>query len=212
MRTPILKILLYNRHVINRDMARHGGLLFAFSLLLLAVKQVRETTIWQSTPLLKLVPTPPVCFSTALRIILIAVSFILMYVFAKIWQKRRRYKVAFCIILVLLVLFVLWLIPPISVWFFTGLGITGLLTSVALMVAVFCEPLARKLKHFLDGQPPFAYWIMFWLVYITGWLKGLSSIPTDAFAFPIVFWIGFAWFAAIMIAMLKDTWQTGRRE
>jgi len=184
-------------------MARHGILLFAFSLLLLALKQVSENSIWESTPLLRLVPTPPVYFSTVLRIILIAISFILMYVVAKIWQKRRRYKVAFGIILVSLLLFVLWLIPPIPVWFFTALGIIGLLTSLAFMVAVFWKRLASKLENLLEGESQFAYWVIFWLVYIAGWLKGLSSIPTGGFAFPIVFWIGFAWFFVIMIIMLK---------
>ena len=184
-------------------MARHGILLFAFSLLLLALKQVSENSIWESTPLLRLVPTPPVYFSTVLRIILIAISFILMYVVAKIWQKRGRYKVAFGIILVSLLLFVLWLIPPIPVWFFTALGIIGLLTSLAFMVAVFWKRLASKLENLLEGESQFAYWVIFWLVYIAGWLKGLSSIPTGGFAFPIVFWIGFAWFFVIMIIMLK---------
>jgi len=193
-------------------MARHGILLFTFSLLLLALKQVSETSIWESTPLLKLVPTPPACFSAALRIILIAISFILMYVVVKIWQKPRRYKVAFGIILVLLLSFVLWLIPPVPVWFFTALGMVGLLTSLAFMVAVFWKRLAIKLRGFLEGESQFAYWVIFWLVYITGWLKGLASIPIGGFAFPIVFWIGFAWFFAIMIAMLKDTWQTGKRK
>jgi hypothetical protein len=137
-----------------------------------------------------------------------------MYVIAKIkiWQKRRLSKVAFGVIIFLLLLFVLWLIPSIPVWwFFTALGIIGLLTSVAFMVAVFWEGLAKKLKDFFKGQP-LAYWVIFWLVYIFGWLKGLSIIPTDRFAFPIVFWIGVAWFFAIMIAMLKDIWQTGKRK
>lgn len=171
-----------------------------------------QISIWESMPLLKLVPTPPVCFSTALRIIFIAISFGLMFVAAQIWRKWQLSKVAFGVILVLLLLFVLWLIPPIPVWwFFTALGIIGLLTSVAFMVAVFREGLAKKLKDFFEGQP-LAYWVIFWLVYIFGWLKGLSSILTDGLAFPIVFWIGVAWFFAIMIAMLKDTWQTGKRK
>jgi hypothetical protein len=187
-----------------RKMAQNGILLFTFSLLLLAVKQVRETSIWESTPLLKLVPTPPVCFSIALRIIFIAISFILMYVVAKIWQKRRRYRVAFGIILVLLLLFVLWLIPPtIPVWFFTALGIIGLLTSLAFMVAVFWKRLASKLEKFLKGESQFAYWEIFCVVYIASWVKGLSSIPTGGFAFPIVFSVGSAWFFIIMIFMLK---------
>jgi hypothetical protein len=109
---------------------------------------------------LKLVPAPPVYFSTALRITFIAISFILIYVVSKIWQKRRRHKVALGIILVLLLLFVLWLIPPIPVWFFTALGIIGLLTSLAFMVAVFWKGLARKLGDFLEGQFQFVY---YWL-------------------------------------------------
>jgi len=199
----MLKVLWYNKRVINRGMAQHGILLLTFSLLLLALKQVSGTSIWESMPLLKLVPAPPVYFSTALRITFIAISFILIYVVSKIWQKRRRHKVALGIILVLLLLFVLWLIPPIPVWFFTALGIIGLLTSLAFMVAVFWKGLARKLGDFLEGQFQFAYWVIFWLVYITGWLKGLSSIPTGGLAFPIVFWIGFAWFLVIMIIILK---------
>jgi len=193
-------------------MAPRGILLFTFSLLLLALKQVSGTSIWESMPLLKLVPTPPVCFSTALRIILIAISFILIYVAAKILQKRRCYRVAFGIILVLLLLFVLWLMPPMPVSFFTALGIIGLLTSLAFMVAVFCKRLASKLANFLDGQPSFLYWIIVWLVYISGWLKGLSIIPTDGFAFRIAYWIGAVWFFVIMIIMWRAAWQTGKRE
>ena len=193
-------------------MASYGILLFTFSLVLLAVNQVSQISIWESLPLLRLVPTPPVCFSTALRIASIAISFGLMFVVAEIWRRRRLSKVAFGVVLFLLLLFVLWLIPPIPVLgFFTALGITGLLTSLVFMVAVFRKDLPKKLKDFFEGQRP-VYWVIFWLVYIFGWLKGMGSIPTGGLAFPIVFGIGFAWFLAIMIAMLKDTCETGKRK
>jgi O-antigen/teichoic acid export membrane protein len=184
-------------------MAQHGILLLTFSLLLLALKEVGGTSVWESTPLLKLVPAAPVYFSTVLRIALIAISFILMSVVVKIWQNRRRHRVAFGILVVLLLLFVLWLMPPIPVWFFTALGIIGLLTSLAFMIAVFLKRLARKLEDFLEGPFQFAYWVIFWLVYIISWVKGMLSIPTDGLALPIAFWVGFAWFFVIMIITLE---------
>jgi len=198
-------------------MAQHGILLFIFSLLLLAVKQVSETSL-----IPPLIPPPPVCFSTALRIILIVISLIFTIAVFWIW---RTYKLAnllkgwlkkvVYLIISLLLLFILWLIPPIPaapVYFFTALGVITLLASLAFMVAVFWKRLASKLENFLEGQLQLIYWVIFWLVYILGWLKGLSSIPTDGFAFRIVYWIGFAWFFVIPIIMLRTTWQTGKRK
>ena len=198
-------------------MAQHGILLFIFSLLLLAVKQVSETSL-----IPPLIPPPPVCFSTILRISLIAISLIFTFTVFWIW---RRYKLAnllkgwlknvVYLIISLLLLFILWLIPPIPavpVYFFTALGTIALLTSLAFMVAVFWKRLASKLENFLEGQFQYTYWIIFWLVYILGWLKGLSGIPTDGFVFRIVYWIGFAWFFVIPIIMFKAAWQTGKRK
>jgi len=200
-------------------MARHGILLFTFSLILLAVKQVSEAPILLIPPS---IPPPPVCFSTALRIILIVISLIFTIAFFWIWRKYKLAnllkgwlkKVAYSIIFLLLV-FILWLIPPIPaapVCFFTTIGIIALLTSLAFMVAVFCKWLSGKLENLLEGQFQYTYWTIFWLVYVLGWLKGLSSIPTEGFAFRIVYWIGFAWFFVIPIIMLRATWQAGKRK
>jgi len=198
--------------MINKDMARHGILLFTFGLLLLAVKQVSETSTWELIPLSKLIPTPPVYFSTPLRITLIVISLIFMFVILRMWKKWQLNKVACWVILSLLLLFVLWLIPPIPVFSFTILGKIAVLASIAFMVAVFWDWLASKLKNFLEGQFQSSYWTIFCLVYICGWLKGLSSVPTDGFAFHIAYWIGFVWFSIITIIMLRAAWQTGRRK
>lgn len=200
-------------------MAKHGILLFALSVILLAVKQVIETPIVLTPPLL---PAPPVSLSTALRVILIAISVILIIAISWIWRKyqlakllkRWLKKVAYLIIFLLL-LFILWLIPPVPaapIYFFTALGIITLMASLAFMVAVFCKRLASKLENFLEGQLRYTYWVIFWLVYILGWLKGLSSVPTDEFAFRVVYWIGFAWFFVIPIIMLRAICQTGNHK
>jgi hypothetical protein len=44
------------------------------------------------------------------------------------------------------------------------------------------------------------------------WLKGLSSIPAGGFAFKIAFWVGFVWFIAITIIVLRSTQQPSRVE
>ncbi len=175
------------------------------------------------TPILLIpssIPPPPACFSTALRIILIVISLMFTIAIFWIWRTYRLAnllkgwleKVAYLIIFLLL-LFILWLTPPIPatpICLFTALGMVVLLTSLAFMVAVFWKPLASKLENFSEGQLQYTYWIIFWLVYIVGWLKGLSSIPTEGFAFRIVYWIGLAWFFVIPIIMLRATWQTGK--
>ena len=178
------------------------------------------------TPILLIppsIPPPPACFSTVLRGILILISAIAIWGiwraynlanFLKRWLKRVVNSVVYLITLLLL-LFILWLIPPIPAvpaCVFTTLGIIALLTSLAFMVAVFCKWLAGKLENFLERQFQHTYWLIFWLVYILGWLKGLSSIPAEGFAFKIVFWIGVAWFFVIPIFYLRAAWQTGKRK
>ena len=198
---------LKNNISINEGMARHGGLLMSFSLLLLAVRQTKEVSSWG------FIPPVPVYFPIVLRIILIVISFILMPVVAKILQKRRRYKVAFRIILALLLFFVLWLISSVSppVFFFTVLGIIGLLISLAFMVAVFYEGLAKILTVFVEERFKFIYWMVFLVVYSVGWIKGLSSVPADTCAFNLAEWIGFVLFCIIGFIYSRAAVQAGKQ-
>ena len=80
------------------------------------------------------------------------------------------------------------------------------------MVAVFWKWLAGKLDNFFTGQLQSIYWMIFWLVYIVGWSKGLSSVPVGSFAFRLVLWLGLGWFLIIGIVYLKTFWQVGKRE
>jgi hypothetical protein len=75
------------------------------------------------------------------------------------------------------------------------------------MASVFWKQLACKLKHFLEG---YIYWVIFLTVYTIGWLKGLSSVPVESFAFPLVFYLGFVWFFVITIIMFKAAAQSGK--
>ena len=198
-------------------MVPHGILLFTFGLLLLAVKQVSETPVLLiPSP----IPPPPVCLSTALRIILIVIS--LIFTIAGFWVLRS-YKLAkflkewlkkvVSLIILLLLLFIFWLIPPIPVMpdcVFTALGIIALLTSLVFMVAVFWKWLAGKLEGFLQSRLRYTYWLLLFSVYTIGWLKGLLSIPVDGFAFKIAFGIGFVWVFVIAIIMLRSTRQPSR--
>jgi len=194
---------------INGEMARHGIILFTFSLILLGGKQTSETRM------LPFVPPPPAYFSTVLRIVLIVISFIVISVI--FWALRRFKLVDFSkgclkatifVLVLLLSFFILWLTTPaISVWPSKALGIIALLISLAFMAAVFCKWLACKLNNFLKGQFQFIYWLIFWAVYFIGWFKGMSSIPGDSCVFKLAFLIGFLWFSIIGIIYLQASWQ-----
>ena len=97
------------------------------------------------------------------------------------------------------------------IWFYTALGIIALTVSVSFMIAIFWKWLAVRLENFLEVRPPshwqysiqYLYWVVFWLVYTVGWLKGLSSIPAQGSTFEIAFWFGFVWFLIIPIAWFR---------
>ncbi len=96
-------------------------------------------------------------------------------------------------------------------WFHTALGIVAIIISLAFMLAIFWARLAEILRNLLKESEPrnwrsnilYLYFVMFWLVYTVGWLKGLSSIPAEKFVFHLVFWFGFVWFFIIPIAWFK---------
>ncbi len=208
---------------INESMARNGILFLSFGLLLLAVKQVGETPAWSLIPGLGLIHPPPVCFSTPLRIILIVIS--LMVMFAVFWISRKyklasflkgRLKLVAKLIVVFLLLlflfFALWLTPAIPVKGYTILGIFTLGISLLFMIAVFCRWLACKLDDCLKSQFRPVYWIIFLLVYIFGFLRGLSSIPVENIAYRYANWLGLIWFVVIVIIMYKAAWQVEKRK
>lgn len=101
------------------------------------------------------------------------------------------------------------------IWLYTAFGVIALAMSVSFMIAVFWKRLAVILESFLEERPrsrwqggiKWLYWVIFWFVYLIGWLKGLSSIPTEVFAFKAAFWIGFVWFLIIPIAWFKIIFQ-----
>jgi len=72
------------------------------------------------------------------------------------------------------------------------------------MVATFNKWLADKIDHIIEGPFGNSYWTIFWLVYTTGWLKGLSSIPAEGFTFQIAFLVGFVCFVIITVIWLKS--------
>ncbi len=199
---------------INGDMARHGVLLLSFGLILLSVKQVSETPI----PILGSILPPPACFSTALRIILIVISLTFVITVVWIWRKYKlkgRLKLVAYLISSLLLLFALWLVPPIPaipVSVSTSLGIIALAISLIFIVAVFCRWLANKLEDFLKGQFQYMYWLIFWLAYIIGFLRGLSSVSVENIAYPYVSWLGLIWFFVIVIIYFRAIGQTGKRK
>ena len=88
------------------------------------------------------------------------------------------------------------------IWIYRALGIIAVAASISLMIAIFWKHLWVRLKSFLEKRPKprwqgfiqWLYWVVFWIVYIAGWLQGLSSIPTGEVTFKVVFWIGFIWF------------------
>lgn len=110
-------------------------------------------------------------------------------------------------------------IPTLPIEFYRALGIVAVLTSLLFMVAQFRKQLATRIEKFLEERPrsrwqggiKWLYWVIFWLVYTVGWLKGLSSVPVESFAFPLVFYIGFVWVLIIGIVFLRAAWQSGKR-
>jgi len=97
------------------------------------------------------------------------------------------------------------------IWIYRALGIIALTASIAFMIAIPWKQLGVKLKNFLEQRPisrwqafiKWLYWVVFWIVYIAGWLQGLSNIPGGEFTFQVVFWIGFIWFCVIGIMVLR---------
>ena len=95
-------------------------------------------------------------------------------------------------------------------WSYTVLGTIAATLSILFMVATFNKWLADKIDHIIEGPFGHSYWTIFWLVYTTGWLKGLSSIPAEGCAFQIAFWVGFVWFVIITIIWLKSIYKVTR--
>jgi peptidoglycan/LPS O-acetylase OafA/YrhL len=201
----------------NRDMARHGILLFTFGLYLLAVKEVTQNPISLMPPL---IPPPPAFFCVLSRGILILIAGFFAFQILRAYKSSNflkgwpKWLVKFVVnlIAVLLILFIIWLLPPIPplpVGSFTVLGIIALIASLLFVAAIFWKRWAGRLEDFLGGQQ-YSYWLIYWVVYIFSWLKGLFSIPAEAFTFTIAGCVGVVWFVAITIITFRSTRQSSR--
>ena len=105
------------------------------------------------------------------------------------------------------------------IWLYTTYGIFVISISILCLIAVFRKRLAAKLENFLEEMPTSRYykwlfqaffWTAFLLVYLIGWLKGMTSIPVKEFTFQLVFLIGFIWFLIITMLWLKIIFQLRR--
>jgi hypothetical protein len=185
-------------------------------MLLLAIKQP------DSSSDLPLFPSPPDYLSLTLKIGLIILSLILLTVVFWLTKKYKlgilfngRLMIVAYVVVIALWIVIVWLlnplIPLIPVFGYKGLGLVFLGVSVVFIVAVFWKWLAKSVTNIIDGRFQVFYWIVFWLVYVIGWLKGLSGIPPQSVTFPFAFYIGFIWFLIIAIIMLKSTGQIRRK-
>jgi len=101
------------------------------------------------------------------------------------------------------------------IWSYMALGIIALALSISFMVAIFWKQLAARMESVLEERSrshwqafiQYLYFVVFWLVYIVSWLKGLSAIPAEQFIFSVAFGIGFIWFFVIPITWFKVIFQ-----
>ena len=92
------------------------------------------------------------------------------------------------------------------------MGIISLIVSISLMVVTFQKGASIALKRLLEEGPKprwqafiqLFYFVVFWLVYISGWITGLSNMAANSFEFQIAFWVGFVWFIIIPIAIIRQ--------
>ena len=98
------------------------------------------------------------------------------------------------------------------IWVYTAYGILAILLSLLFVIVAFRKQLATKLEKFLEGMPTFSYfkwiltvfiWTAFWIVYVLGWLKGMTSISNEGWTFVVLFLLGFAWLIIITILWFK---------
>lgn len=199
---------------IDESMALNGILFLSLGWILLAVKQVSETPSWSLIPILGLIPPPPAYISTGLKIILFAISWVLIFAVLWIWRKYKLVnfskgwlKRVLLLTIVILFLFTLWLSLDLS----KILGVMALVASVVMFIAVFPKWLAKKLVNFVEVQLKPVYWMVFLFVYTIGWLRGFSGIPSNSFASNLVFYIGLVWFLIIAIIFWKSAWESGKK-
>ena len=110
----------------------------------------------------------------------------------------------------------IWEIPSLL---YQTIGLIALILSLIFMVAIFYKPLAGRLESLLTGMPKsywhsfigWLYWVIVWLVYSVGWLKGLSSISADKPTFHVAFWVGFLWFLVIGFIWVKLVFQKRKK-
>ena len=140
-------------------------------------------------------------------------------------QSMDRYTLAEGTLLVLFAMILLGLqngtlvllgheIFTIPIQIYTALGIIAVVVAFSLVVTMFWKQLRVKLRSLLQRVLKswwqsisrllkWLHWVVFWLVYIAGWLQGLSRIPAEGVNFEIAFWIGFVWFWIIPIVWFK---------
>ncbi len=199
---------------INSRMAQSGILLMSFGFVVLPIRQVTNYYIYTSIPLLKFLPPPDDFFlyqhdwvNYSLRISLIVLSII------SLLAIRRRFlmstilstvkKILFGILITLIFLVIIWLIPPIFMSFLI-IGILACLLSFLFLVASFCQKLATNLRNFQDG---YYYWVILWLVYISGWTRLFGVFSETSCEYYIVLWLGIIWFFSIGFFTLKALFQ-----
>jgi hypothetical protein len=101
------------------------------------------------------------------------------------------------------------LVPVLHVEFYFVLGVITLAISAFFMIAIFWKWLATKLEN-IKARFEATYWMLVYIVYNIGWMKGLTSFPGDELNFHMVFWFGFPWFLIFTFLLLKASLQTGR--
>lgn len=89
-------------------------------------------------------------------------------------------------------------------WSYTVLGTIAGTMCILFMAATFYKRLADKINHIIKGPFGPTYWTVFWLVYTTGWLKGLANIPQHEFTYHLIVWVGFVWFIIITVTCFKS--------
>lgn len=198
---------------IDGKMVKHGTLFLSFGLILLGTKiGTNDSPI----RILNMFPSPPSDWSTTVTsivgIIILATIIIFFGIFnifklAKRIKRNKRFFLATAVcLLCLLLLFGLWLIPPITISCYVVIGEIIFGISVIFIFAVFIKWLSTKLTKYIEEDFPFIYWSIFVVVYIIGLSKGLAEIPE-----PEIFWpsiIGRCWFLIIGVLIIKSAWQT----
>jgi len=193
--------------VIKPSMAQHGALLFTFGLLTLGMQQATSVTLF---PWL---PPPPEFLCLAARLILFILSMVGIFLIGKCMRDRKGWRKHLLYLpIVLLALFMFWMVQSVPlprIEYFQLLAVVILFLSLLFIVAIFCSRLANVLEYLLERYKHL-YWMVAYIVYAIGWIKGLSTLPANGLYFQLVSLLGVPWFFAFTFLLLKASWQTGK--